>query len=193
MSALRLLLTVTLAAWIWMELVAVLGRTLIDRLRGRGRPRDAGSIAVLLGSVAVGFVVATRLARLDAGALPGPPEALLAAGLALMWAGLALRAWSIQHLGRLFSAVVVIHADHPLVTTGPYRFLRHPSYSGALLAAVGFGVALGHWTSLLVLVSSWIAGLVYRIHVEEHALRETFGPAYDEYSARTSRLIPGLY
>jgi protein-S-isoprenylcysteine O-methyltransferase Ste14 len=193
MSVLRLLLMITLAAWIWLELVAVLGRTVVDRLRGLGRARDAGSVAVLLACVAAGLVAATRLARLDAGALPGPPEALAAAGLALMWAGLALRVWSIQHLGRLFSALVVIHPDHRLVTTGPYRLLRHPSYSGALLAAVGLGVALAHWTSLLVLVASWIAGIAYRIHVEEAALRETFGSAYEDYSARTRRLIPGLY
>src|SRR2546423_15057453 len=98
MSALRLLLTVTWAAWIWLELVAVLLPTVLDRLRGRGWPRDAGSILVLLACIATGFVAATRLARLDAGALPGPPQVLLAAGLLLIWAGLALRAWSIQHL-----------------------------------------------------------------------------------------------
>ncbi|HSR23211.1 MAG TPA: isoprenylcysteine carboxylmethyltransferase family protein [Candidatus Eisenbacteria bacterium] len=193
MSTLRALLTITWAAWIWLELVAVLAPTVMDRLRGRARARDAGSVVLLLACVGAGFVAAVRLARLDPGTLPGPPGALLAAGLALMWAGLALRAWSIQHLGGLFRAVVVIQPDHRLVTTGPYRYLRHPSYSGALLAALGFGLALGHWTSLLALLASWGAGLAYRIRVEEAALRATFGPAYDEYCARTRRLVPLLY
>jgi protein-S-isoprenylcysteine O-methyltransferase len=193
MSALRLLLTVTWAAWIWFELVAVLGPTVLDRLRGQGRPRDAGSMVVLLACAGAGFVAASRLARLDVGTLPGPPAALLATGLTVMWIGLALRVWSIQHLGRLFRAVVVIQPDHRLVTTGPYRYLRHPSYTGALLAAVGFGVALGHWTSLLALLVGWGAGIAYRVRVEEAALRDAFGPAYEDYSARTRRLVPLLY
>jgi protein-S-isoprenylcysteine O-methyltransferase len=190
MSVLRLLLTVTWAAWIWLELVAVLLPTVIDRVRGRGQARDAGSIAVLLGSVAVGFVLATRLARLDDGALPGPPQALLGIGLVVMWAGLGLRTWSILHMRGQFSAMVVLKPNHRLVTTGPYRYLRHPSYSGALLAALGFGVALGHWTSIVVLVATWAIGLAYRIRVEEAAMRDAFGAEYEAYSARTPRLVP---
>ncbi len=88
---------------------------------------------------------------------------------------------------------MVIQPDHRLVTTGPYRLLRHPSYAGALLAAVGFGVALTHWTSLLAVLAGWAIGIAYRIRVEEAALRGAFGAAYDEYSARTRRLIPLLY
>jgi protein-S-isoprenylcysteine O-methyltransferase Ste14 len=193
MSALRPLLTVTWAAWIWLELVAVLLPTVLDRLRGRSQARDAGSVFVLLGSVGVGFIAATRLARLDFGALPGPSEALLAAGLVAMWAGLALRAWSILHLRRFFNGLVVLQPDHRLVTTGPYRYLRHPSYSGALLAALGFGVALGHWTSLLALLVTWAIGIAYRIRVEEAALHDAFGAEYDAYRARTRRLVPLVY
>lgn len=193
MSLLRLLLTATWAAWIWLELVAVAAPTVLDQLRGRGRRQDGGSIAVLLFCVAAAFVAAVRLAKLAPGALPGPPAVLLGAGLALMWTGLGLRAWAIHQLRGLFRAIVVIQPDHRLVTTGPYRLLRHPSYTGALLAAVGFGVALGHWTSLLALLGGWTVGIAYRIRVEEAALRGAFGAAYDEYAARTRRLIPLLY
>src|SRR2546429_696013 len=61
------------------------------------------------------------------------------------------------------------------------------------VAALGFGVALGHWTGLLALLLALGAGVAYRVHVEETALREAFGPDYDDYRARTRRLIPGLY
>jgi protein-S-isoprenylcysteine O-methyltransferase Ste14 len=193
MSLLRFLLTVTWAAWIWLELVAVAGPTVLDGLRGRGHPRDRGSLALLLACAGVAFVAAVRIARLPVGALPGPAGAQLAGGLAVMWAGLGLRIWSIHHLGGLFRAVVVIQRDHRLVTTGPYRCLRHPSYTGALVAAFGFGIALGHWTSVLILVVGWAVGIAYRIRVEEAALRDAFGRAYEEYSARTPRLIPMLY
>lgn len=193
MAALRLLLTVTLAAWIWLELVVVFGPTVWDHLRGQGKSQDAGSAAVLVVCVALAIWGAIRLSRLSAGALPGPPAALLAVGLAVMWLGLALRVWAIQHLGGLFRAVVIVQRDHRLVTTGPYRYLRHPSYAGALLAALGFGVALGHWTSLLVLAAGWSLGLAYRIRVEEAALRTAFGPDYEDYCSRTRRLIPLVF
>lgn len=193
MNVLRLLLTATWAAWIWLELVAVAGPTVLDHLRGRGRRQDGGSIALLLGCVAVAFVLAVRIARLPVGALPGPPAAQLACGLAVMWAGLALRTWSILSLGGQFRAIVVIQRDHRLVTTGPYRYVRHPSYTGALVAALGFGIALGHWTSVLVLVVGWAIGVAYRIRVEEAALSEAFGPEYEAYRSRTRRLVPWLY
>jgi protein-S-isoprenylcysteine O-methyltransferase Ste14 len=193
MGTLRFLLMVTWAAWIWLELVAVAAPTILDHLRGRGERQDGGSIAVLLTCVGVAFVAAVRIARLPFGALPGPPEAQLACGLVVMWAGLALRAWSIHHLGGLFRAVVMIQPDHRLVTTGPYRYLRHPSYTGALVAALGFGIALGHWTSAAILVGGWGIGIAYRIRVEETVLRGVFGAAYEEYSARTRRLVPRLF
>ena len=193
MGTLRFLLMVTWAAWIWLELVAVAAPTILDHLRGRGRRQDGGSIAVPLACVGVAFVAAVRIARLPFGALPGPPEAQLACGLVVMWAGLALRAWSIHHLGGLFRAIVVIQPDHRLVTTGPYRYLRHPSYTGALVAALGFGIALGHWTSAVILVGGWAIGIAYRIRVEEAVLRGAFGAAYEVYSARTRRVIPRLF
>lgn len=192
MGTLRILLMAATAVWIWLELMVVGLPTLLDQVRGRGRRQDGASLLVLLLGAAVGFWAAVRLTHLPFGALPGPPEAWLTAGLVLMWAGLALRAWAIQHLGGLFRAVVVIQRDHRLVTTGPYRYLRHPSYTGALLAAIGFGVALGHWTSVLALAAGWAVGIAYRVRVEEAALRLAFGAAYDDYRARTRRLVPFL-
>jgi protein-S-isoprenylcysteine O-methyltransferase Ste14 len=193
MGLLRPVLTVTWAAWIWIELVVVLGPTLVDQVRGRGRRHDGASALVLVVCVAAALGAAIRLQRLPAGALPGPPEGWLAGGLVLMWLGLALRVWAIRHLGGLFRAVVVIQRDHRLVTTGPYGRVRHPSYTGALLTAAGFGIALGHWTSLLVVLLGWGAGLAYRIRVEEGALHRAFGADYDDYRSRTWRLIPHVF
>src|SRR5215469_17438027 len=150
MGVLRFVLTVTWAAWIWLELVAVAGPPAVACLRGRGRPREGRGVALLLGCAGAAFVVAVRIARLAAGALPGPPEALLAAGLVVMWAGLALRAWSVYRLA----------------TAEPFQFQRRAASAGALVAAFGFGVALVHWTSLLVLVGGWSLGIAGRSRVE---------------------------
>jgi protein-S-isoprenylcysteine O-methyltransferase len=193
MSVLGMLLGFTLAGWIWLELIAVAGPTLLDQLRGTGSRQDGGSFVLLVVGAGAGFWAALRLARVPWGVLPGPAPAALGIGLALMWSGLGLRVWAIHHLGGLFRAVVVIQRDHRLVTTGPYRVLRHPSYTGALVAALGFGIALGHWASAVALVAGWGIGVAYRMHVEEAALRAAFGSGYDEYAARTWRLVPLVY
>jgi len=186
-------LTITLAVWMCVEVGLVLAPTLLDRLRGRGTTQDRGSVVVLAGAVTAGFWIAGGLAHGRFGALPGPPPLLAGAGAAIMWLGLALRVWAILKLGGLFRGIVTIQDDHRLVTSGPYRWLRHPSYTGALVASIGYGVGLGHWTSLVALFLGWFIGLAYRIHVEESGLSRAFGSAYDEYRARTRRLIPYVY
>ena len=186
MSSASTLLVATWGAWALLELILVLGGT------GRAGGRDAGSMRWMVLCVVVSFVVGVRLAQQPDGALPDPDLAT-GIGLVVLWLGLALRVISILWLGRLFNAAVVIQRRHRLVTSGPYRFVRHPSYTGALIAAVGLGIGAGHWTAAAVFALGWLAGLAYRIPVEEAAMRSAFGPAYDDYCRRTKRLIPGVY
>jgi protein-S-isoprenylcysteine O-methyltransferase len=122
-----------------------------------------------------------------------PYRELYFAGLILFAVGIALRWWSIIHLGRFFTVDVSIAAQHKVIDSGPYRFVRHPSYTGALLAFVGFGLYLGNWISLLVLVVPIFAAFRWRIRVEEQALSETLGEDYRVYARRTKRLIPFFY
>jgi protein-S-isoprenylcysteine O-methyltransferase len=114
-------------------------------------------------------------------------------GLVLMGLGLALRTWAILHLGRFFTVNVAVAADQRIVDTGPYRSVRHPSYTGLLLLAVGLGLCFGNFASFAVLVVPMIAMMQKRMRVEEEALAETMGNAYREYMGRTKRLIPGIY
>jgi protein-S-isoprenylcysteine O-methyltransferase len=109
-----------------------------------------------------------------------------------MIGGLALRWWAVVTLGRFFTVDVATHADHSLVDTGPFHFVRHPSYTGLLLAFLGFGVSMGNALSLLVLMPPIVAALSYRMRVEEAALRGALGAPYADYCARTKRLIPGV-
>lgn len=111
-------------------------------------------------------------------------------GLAVMVAGLAIRLYSILHLGRMFTRLVEIAPDHRLVTTGPYRLVRHPSYTGLLIFFLGIGLGLGDWLSALAMVGLPLAGIIYRIEVEERALIAAFGEEYRGYKARVSGLIP---
>jgi len=114
-------------------------------------------------------------------------------GLILFVLGLIIRWIAIVQLGRFFTVNVTIAEDHELVTTGLYRYVHHPSYSGSLLTFFGFGLCLLNWVSLAVLFVPVALAFSWRIYVEEKALREALGQPYESYSARTHRLIPGFY
>lgn len=146
-------------------------------------------IAAMLLSIAGGAVIAGRHIAL----IGGPAWWPVAAGLTVMWAGLAFRQWSIAALGRFFTMDVQIHEDHRVVDRGPYRWLRHPSYTGGLAIVIGLGLAEGSWLSLAVACLIPLAAYLLRIHVEERALLEELGEEYAAYARRTARLVPGLY
>lgn len=107
--------------------------------------------------------------------------------------GLVLRWYSIIHLGRFFTVDVAIAPDHQLVASGPYRFIRHPSYAGSLLIKFGFALSFLNWVSFLVIFVPCCAVTLWRIHVEEEALMDGLGEAYRSYMRRTKRLIPLIY
>ena len=103
------------------------------------------------------------------------------------------RTWAILTLGRLFKFVVVIQDGHRVVASGPYRLLRHPSYTGGLVAFLGAGIALDSWLSALAIVFIPLLAVLVRIHVEEAKLATALGPEYTRYASRTHRLVPGLW
>ena len=114
-------------------------------------------------------------------------------GLALLLAGVAMRGASIYALGKYFTGIVLIKEDHRLIRSGPYRHLRHPAYTGALLAHLGLGLSFTNWFSLALSVVPYIVAVIYRMHVEEKALRDAFGSEYLTYAKDTKRLIPKVY
>ena len=114
-------------------------------------------------------------------------------GIALMLAGLAFRFYSMSLLGRFFTYQVAIHPGQTVIEAGPYRYIRHPSYTGALITLVGLGLALGNWVGLLALLTCMGAAYAYRISVEEAALLAALGEPYEQYTRRTRRLLPFLF
>jgi len=114
-------------------------------------------------------------------------------GIGVMYAGMALRLYSMRILGRYFTFQVAVHTDQPVIETGPYRYIRHPSYTGGLITLAGLGLALGNWAGLIVLLAFMAAGYAYRIPIEEAALVASIGEPYRAYTRRTYRLIPYLY
>ena len=114
-------------------------------------------------------------------------------GAFLTVSGTLFRQWAIRTLGRFFTRSVRVSSDQIVVQDGPYRWVRHPSYTGAMLAASGVGLALGNAVSFACLVVAILPGFAYRIVVEENALLDTLGEPYRDYRARTKRLIPFVW
>jgi protein-S-isoprenylcysteine O-methyltransferase Ste14 len=181
-------LYVTLAAWAALELV-VRVREVAGRRGGRSRDRfTRDAIVLAIGGAIAGSVLVER--HVTALRMRGPH---VAAGLVVMWAGLAIRAWAIAALGRSFRTTVEVDAGQRVVTAGPYRWVRHPSYSGLYLILIGFGLGLGNWLSLAVCVALPLPALLRRISVEEAELTRVLGEPYRAYRTRTKRLVPGVW
>jgi protein-S-isoprenylcysteine O-methyltransferase Ste14 len=112
-------------------------------------------------------------------------------GTLLVAAGLGLTAWARWCLGRNWSGIITLKQDHALVRTGPYRVIRHPIYTGLLLALIGTASAIGKWRGVLAVACALI-GFLWKIRVEEERMRQTF-PEYEQYRKRTAALIPLVY
>jgi protein-S-isoprenylcysteine O-methyltransferase len=156
------------------------------------KSRDRCSLAILW--IVIGIAITFSIFAAEAFHFASLPYSeLYVAGSILFVLGIVLRWWSIIHLGCFFTVDVSIAAQHKVIDSGPYRFVRHPSYSGAVLAFLGFGLCLRNWISLLVLLLPIFAAFHWRIRVEERALGDALGEDYRAYARRTKRLVPFIY
>lgn len=154
---------------------------------------DQGSLHLLIWVTVISLI----FARLILFVFPqGKMDILLqlsAVGIGVFIAGLGLRWYAIIHLGRFFTTEVAIAADHKLIDTGPFRFVRHPSYVGVLLQFLAIGIRSGNILALGVLMLPLTVALLYRVRIEEAALAEAFGSQYDAYARATKRIVPFVY
>jgi protein-S-isoprenylcysteine O-methyltransferase Ste14 len=193
---LEILLTVTGALWLAFELT-LLAR---DRQRGTGgTARDRGTRAVNFALIVIAIVVADVLTgvigkhsplRIPGAGADGWP---IITGLVIVWLGLVIRVWSVVVLGRSFRTTVEVDAAQPVVSRGPYRWVRHPSYTGLLLIAAGYGLALSTWPGLVLCLVLPAIAIQRRIGVEEAELTRVLGGPYRDYQDHTKRLIPGVW
>jgi protein-S-isoprenylcysteine O-methyltransferase Ste14 len=181
-----LLLLVVIAAWGMMELSQ---RANVQR-EGATKITGGGDRLVLLACVIITAVLANLTPHVLPGAAIRPGIAAFAAGLVILVAGLVLRGWSFKVLGQYFTHVVMVSSDQQVIASGPYRVLRHPSYTGVILAAIGIGLTTANWAGLAGLLLVTVAGLVWRIRIEERALTATLGERYLAYAAQRKRLVP---
>jgi protein-S-isoprenylcysteine O-methyltransferase Ste14 len=191
-----ILLTISGAAWLALE-IALLVR---DRRRGTGGTgADRGTRAVNFILIIAAVVAADVIASVSGSRSPlwltgaGAHGWPVIAGLVIIWAGMAIRIWAVGTLGRAFRTTVEVDQGQAVVTRGPYRWVRHPSYTGLLLIAAGFGLAFSTWPGLVLCIVLPAAALRYRIKVEEAELTRVLGEGYRSYQQQTRRLLPGLW
>jgi protein-S-isoprenylcysteine O-methyltransferase Ste14 len=181
-----LLFTTTIAAWGMMEL----SQRSQARREGATKISGAGERIALLACLIVGIAVANLTPRLVPAAAIRPAPVAFAAGMVVLLAGLVLRGWSFKALGQYFTHSVMVSSDQEVIATGPYRVLRHPSYTGILLAVIGVGLASANWADLAGGLLLALTPMLWRIHVEESALMGTLGDRYRGYAAQHKRLVP---
>jgi protein-S-isoprenylcysteine O-methyltransferase Ste14 len=178
------------AIWLAAEFI---GASLIPALK-RGGGGRVGKTNRLLNFVTVMafvsvFGISGEFAGKGLGMLPGWTCYI---GMSLMVLGLLIRQWAVAVLGKFFSGATGVLGDHRVVEAGPYRLVRHPSFSGVLLTQIGIGLSFQSWGAVLVIMP--LFGLVYgyRLLQEEKELLSKLGPVYADYMKRTKRLIPYL-
>lgn len=158
-----------------------------------GRRVERSSLSVVVATVVVGVVGAIELTHWKAAEIDRFQFPLFVVGLVLMGAGFVVRQWSILTLGRFFTVDVRVHPGQTVIDRGPYRWVRHPSYTGLIVFFFGFGLALSNWASLAVLAVVPTFGLLVRIRAEERALFTELGDEYSRYAATRRRLLPGVW
>lgn len=145
---------------------------------------DVGTCIGVVG-VIVGFT--------DVGHIETDSNLLALSGIIVMFVGLAIRWTAIYTLGRYFTRTVTIKNDHQIIQKGLYKHLRHPAYTGSLLAHIGLGLAFTNWLSFVLIFVPILVAALYRMHIEEDALVQAFGGEYVDYVKSTKRLIPKVY
>lgn len=165
-----------------------------DMRRFKGRTADRGSFfgffIAIPGALIIAFSAVTHLPQFRIVALQ-PWLSWL--GIGMIWAGMAFRGWAVVTLGAFFRTSVVVQEGHQLVTAGPYRWLRHPAYTGVIVTVTGLGLALGNGVSLLAMAILPTLAIAFRMHVEERALSEKFGEAYASFCKSRSAVIPVIW
>ena len=183
-----LLLLVITQAWGAMEL-----SQRSANMEGRQGATKVGGVGSRLAMLAA-LIATTIVVNVAPHAVPAatirPGAVACAVGLVILLAGLVLRGWSFKALGQYFTHDVMVSPEQPVITVGPYRVLRHPSYTAVLLIGIGVGLASANWAGLAVVMLLILTPLLWRIHIEENALLATLGDRYCAYAAHHKRLVP---
>jgi protein-S-isoprenylcysteine O-methyltransferase Ste14 len=161
--------------------------------RGADNTLDKGTRRLVWRFSSIGYNLAWLPVIFDFGRLVILGGWLTWMGVAIMISGVIFRQYAISTLGKFFTSTIQIKKDHELIQTGPYRYIRHPSYLGILIISLGLGIAMANWISLILCIVLPTIGLMQRVQFEEKELELHFGKQYQDYRKNTWRVIPHIY
>lgn len=184
-----LLFVCAFLAWTLPELVG----TFAQRSAADSVPCDRGSYRLIVGVVGGAFLIGLLASFFATGLMIGVQSELFMLAIGLMLFGVALRLWSYRCLGSFFTRDVAIARGHRLVDSGIYRWIRHPSYTGASLTFAGAAIIFDNWIAWILIPLASVLAFAYRVHVEEQALISKLGRDYLDYMRRTRRFIPFIW
>ncbi len=157
------------------------------------RIQDRGTQILLWVVIIASFKIEEWMHNIFPVDMPGSYTWLLPVALGILILGLAVRVVAIVTLGGAFSANVVTRTGQRFERSGLYGLVRHPSYLGLEMIILALALHARTWACFAVALVPSTLAVLYRIHVEEIALRRAFGADYEDYSRNTKRLIPGVY
>ncbi|MDP3879070.1 MAG: isoprenylcysteine carboxylmethyltransferase family protein [Dehalococcoidales bacterium] len=154
---------------------------------------DKSSGLHLFSLLIAALVICVIIQQTDLPRIPIGQDHRYLIGTSVVLAGAVLRWWAFWSLGKYFRTVLAIQDGQKVVDRGPYRFIRHPAYTGALLAFTGFGLGLGIWAGLAVILALSFLGYHRRIKLEEQLMITCFQAEYLRFMEKTKKLIPFIY
>jgi protein-S-isoprenylcysteine O-methyltransferase Ste14 len=160
---------------------------------GEGKIQDRGSQIILWIVIVASLWIDQWMHRFFPIDMPGSSTWLTPTAFGILVLGLGVRGLAVFTLGGAFSTNVATRAGQKLQRSGLYSVVRHPSYLGLELILLAFALHARTWACFAVVLVPPTLAVLYRIHVEETALRLAFGADYENYSRSTKRLIPGVY
>ena len=185
-----LLITISIV-WIVFEILLVVR----DRIQGKGKAgSDRGTLYYNIIAIVLGLTIASILKGNSKFFFPSHwSNTIFWFGLSIILLGFGLRIWAVATLGASFRTTVETSKDQPVVRSGPYTLVRHPSYSGLILMCIGYGIALQNWLSLAFALIVPLIALLYRIQVEEAVLVSSLGSDYKKYQSETKKIVPWIW
>jgi protein-S-isoprenylcysteine O-methyltransferase Ste14 len=166
-----------------------------DRIQGKGKSdKDKRTGAYNVLSIIVSMVLAIFIAQNTDFLFVGQSiDLFLWLGAIVIVIGILIRLWAIITLGKSFRTTIQVEKDQKVVQDGPYKLIRHPSYAGAILICLGYGIAFQNWLSLLVIIVIPTVAIIYRIPIEEAVMISELGEAYTAYQKKTKKLVPFIW
>jgi len=155
--------------------------------------RDKNSMTIMYITIFLGYGVGIPISFTDYGTIESYYPYVSFVGFLIIIAGMSIRLIAIKTLNTHFTYAVKILDNHQLITSGIYKYIRHPSYSGQLLIILGSGIAFSNYVSIVIIFIPFFLAVLYRISIEETVLMNYFTDAYLEYRKKTKLLIPWVY